>query len=94
MQKHSEPSQTNWAKIDALTAAEIESLAAADEGEIGVEWDWDNVQVVLPESKKPINLRVDAEVIRFFRAQGPGYQTRMNAVLRAYVAAQRAKQAR
>lgn len=35
--------------------------------------------------KKLISLRVENEVLEFFKAQGPGYQTRMNAVLRAYV---------
>lgn len=42
---------------------------------------------ILPEQsrKKLISLRVDPEVIEFFKAQGPGYQTRMNAVLTAYM---------
>lgn len=35
--------------------------------------------------KKLISLRVDPQVIDFFKAQGPGYQTRMNAVLTAYM---------
>ena len=34
--------------------------------------------------KTSIALRVDADVLEWFRAQGPGYQTRMNAVLRAF----------
>jgi len=37
---------------------------------------------VLP--KATISLRVDADVLEWFKAAGPGYQTRMNAVLRAY----------
>lgn len=47
--------------------------------------DW--VDTVLPEPsrKKLISLRVDPEVLEFFKAQGPGYQTRMNAVLQAYM---------
>ena len=36
------------------------------------------------EAKKSISLRVDAEVLAWFQAQGPGYQTRMNAVLKAF----------
>jgi uncharacterized protein (DUF4415 family) len=45
------------------------------------------VDAELPEQsrKKLISLRVDPEVIEFFKAQGPGYQTRMNAVLTAYM---------
>jgi uncharacterized protein (DUF4415 family) len=34
--------------------------------------------------KEAISLRLDAEVLDWFRARGPGYQTRINAVLRAY----------
>ena len=41
----------------------------------------------LPQSgrKAAISLRLDAEVLEWFRTQGPGYQTRMNTVLRAYM---------
>jgi uncharacterized protein (DUF4415 family) len=35
-------------------------------------------------SKASISLRVDADVLEWFKAQGPGYQTRINAVLRAF----------
>jgi uncharacterized protein (DUF4415 family) len=47
--------------------------------------DWTNA--VLPEQsrKKLISLRVDPDVLDFFKAQGPGYQTRINAVLQAYM---------
>jgi uncharacterized protein (DUF4415 family) len=43
----------------------------------------------LPQSgrKAAISLRLDPEVLAWFRTQGPGYQTRMNAVLRAYMEA-------
>jgi uncharacterized protein (DUF4415 family) len=39
------------------------------------------------EAKTPVNIRLDADIVRFFRAGGPGYQTRINEVLRAFVAA-------
>lgn len=46
----------------------------------------------LPQSgrKAAISLRLDEEVLEWFRTQGPGYQTRMNTVLRAYMVASRA----
>lgn len=51
---------------------------------------WQNARLVMPSSrKKSVHLRVDADVLDWFRAQGPGYLTRMNAVLRAYMEAQR-----
>jgi uncharacterized protein (DUF4415 family) len=39
------------------------------------------------EAKVPVNIRLDADVVRYFRAGGPGYQTRINEVLKAFVAA-------
>jgi uncharacterized protein (DUF4415 family) len=46
---------------------------------------WDAAEVVWPVAKQAISLRVDEDVLEWFRAQGPRYQSRMNAVLRAYV---------
>jgi uncharacterized protein (DUF4415 family) len=54
---------------------------------------WDSAEIQEPASKTPISLRVDAEVLAFFKAQGRGYQTRMNAVLKSYVEAQKAREA-
>lgn len=50
---------------------------------------WDNAKVVYPEPKSQITLRLDADVLDWFKAGGKGYQTRINAVLRAYVDAQK-----
>ncbi|MCH7530492.1 MAG: BrnA antitoxin family protein [Gemmatimonadetes bacterium] len=44
---------------------------------------WDGA--VLVSAKEPISLRVDQDVLAWFRSEGPGYQTRMNAVLRSYM---------
>jgi uncharacterized protein (DUF4415 family) len=46
---------------------------------------WRNARVVVPPGKKSIHLRVDADVLAWFKAQGRGHLTRMNAVLRAYM---------
>lgn len=54
-----------------------------------VEPDWHRAVVIETPAKKPISLRVDPEVLEFFKEGGSGYQTRMNAVLRAYMVAQR-----
>ena len=39
----------------------------------------------LPRPKEQISVRVDADVLKWLRSQGPGYQTKINAVLRAYM---------
>ena len=58
------------------------------EGPEEFEVDWSRAERVIPEPKQAISLRIDADVLEFFRAQGKGYQTRMNAVLRAWMEAQ------
>jgi uncharacterized protein (DUF4415 family) len=52
---------------------------------------WDTATVQEPEPKTAISLRVDPDVLAFFKAQGRGYQTRMHAVLRSYVDAQKVR---
>ena len=59
------------------------------EGAPEIDVDWSKAEVVTPEPKKLISLRLDADIVEFFRSQGKGYQTRMNAVLRSYMEAQR-----
>lgn len=56
---------------------------------------WETARVVMPEQgKAPVNLRVDRDVLDWFRAQGKGHLTRMNAVLRSYVEAQKRQRVR
>lgn len=57
------------------------------EGEAEFEVDWSRARLVEPEPKKMISVRLDADVLEFFKSQGKGYQTRMNAVLRSYMEA-------
>ena len=46
---------------------------------------WDEAKLVVPAAKRAISLRVDEDILEWFRGQGPRYQTRMNAVLRTYM---------
>lgn len=48
---------------------------------------WANAQIEDRSKKKSVHLRVDEDIYEFFKAQGKGHLTRMNAVLRAYVKA-------
>src|SRR5262245_49608298 len=47
---------------------------------------WSQATVVEPVAKRAISLRVDEDVLAWFKAAGPRYQSQMNAVLRSYVA--------
>ena len=48
---------------------------------------WENAKVVMPEHKIPLSIRLDEDVIKYFKNDGAGYQSRINAVLKAYVIA-------
>ncbi|THV13894.1 BrnA antitoxin family protein [Rhizobium rhizophilum] len=50
---------------------------------------FETAELVTPSAKTQITVRVDSEVLEWFRQQGKGYQTRMNAVLKAYMESQR-----
>ncbi|HEY8579064.1 MAG TPA: BrnA antitoxin family protein [Beijerinckiaceae bacterium] len=56
----------------------------ADEMMDDVDMDWATTELPLPRPKRQTTLRLDADMADWFRSLGPGYQTRMNAVLRAY----------
>lgn len=78
--------QTDWVRVDTMTEEELEaSIDHDEEGEI----DWSTIQVGIPGPKQQLTVRFDADVIEWFKAQGAGYQTRMNAVLRSFVEAQK-----
>jgi uncharacterized protein (DUF4415 family) len=78
--------QTDYARLDAMTEEELEaSIDHEEEGEV----DWTTIQVGIPGPKQQLTVRFDVDVVEWFKAQGAGYQTRMNAVLRSYVDAQK-----
>jgi len=56
--------------------------------------EWATTELPMPKRKEHTNLRIDADVLTFFRRQGRGYQTRINAVLRSYVDAIRRRKPR
>ncbi|HVH73720.1 MAG TPA: BrnA antitoxin family protein [Stellaceae bacterium] len=77
--------RSDWARAGATTDAEIEAQAAADPDEAGLDIDWRTVSVELPKAKAAVHMRIDRDVLDFFRSTGKGYQTRINAVLKSYV---------
>lgn len=80
------PGKTDWVRVDALTDEEIESAMRSDPDWADlIDFDWSDAVVVTPKKKKAVSIRLDEDVIDFFKAQGEGYQTRMNAVLRHFM---------
>ncbi|MBK3798664.1 hypothetical protein GAY33_05360 [Azospirillum brasilense] len=79
--------QTDWKALDALTDEDIEAAVREDPDAapmLSADW-FSKAQVVEPAGKAMVTLRVDRDVLDFFKSSGRGYQTRMNAVLRAFM---------
>src|SRR6476661_3567673 len=76
--------RTDYAQLDAMTDEEIAQAVAEDPDAAPLDIDWTQARLVLPAGKESVTLRVDKDVLDWFRDQGRGYQTRINAVLRAY----------
>lgn len=53
---------------------------------------WKRAKLIRTEPKTAISLRVDGDVLRWFKAQGDGYQSLMNAVLKTYAEAKKGSQ--
>ena len=84
--------RTNWDKIDAVTGAQLEASIRADVDDVRGEPDWTQGIVGIPAPKDHINIRIDHDVLQWFRSNGKGYQTLMNNVLRAFVQTRQQRQ--
>jgi len=77
--------RTDWARIRAMTDEEIERNAMDDpDNPLITDCDFENAVIIRPPRKESIHLRVDADVLAWFRANGPGHLTYMNSVLRKW----------
>ena len=82
-------SRTDLSRLDAITDEELERLVAEDEDERGIQADWTQAKLILPQAKQSVHLRLDKEIIAFFKSPGKGHISRMQAVLKAFVDAHR-----
>jgi uncharacterized protein (DUF4415 family) len=88
-------SRTDWARVDAMRQDEVERLADEEDGPLPEGWEKTVINGLppgimgLPPGKDAVKLRIDRDVLGWFRESGRGYQTRMNNVLRAFMEARR-----
>jgi len=75
-----------------MTEAEVRRAAPPELANLPEDF-WDDGELVTPPSKQAISLRVDGDVLDWFKQTGPRYQTRINAVLRSYMARMRKRKA-
>jgi uncharacterized protein (DUF4415 family) len=68
--------------------ADPTSSEASEAESLGADF-WSSARVVMPAGKTSVHLRLDTDVVDWFKDAGKGHLTRMNAVLKAYVEAQK-----
>src|SRR5271169_2808750 len=78
------PSRTDWKRIDAMRDEDIDYSDIPKQGP-----DFFANAILWPGPKKQITLRIDPDVLTFFRKLGRGYQSTINAVLRKYMEARK-----
>lgn len=80
-------SSTDWAKLRRMSSSRIRRGIASDPDVHATDESfWKDAKVVLPEPKVMVTMRLDHDLLTWFR-QKRGYQTQINAILRAYMKA-------
>ncbi len=84
MQKKKRASKTDWEKVDSISEREIKY---SEIPELDKRF-WKEAELVMPENKTKVTIRLDNDVISWFKSHGKGYQTKINTVLKSYIQAQ------
>ena len=87
MAKATRKGKTDWARLRGLSDGEIRKAVRGDRDAAPIasaEW-LRRAKLIEPKPKKAVSIRLDEDILDWFKRQGRGYQTRMNAILRAYV---------
>jgi uncharacterized protein (DUF4415 family) len=71
--------------FDGITDEDIANAVGIDPDAAPLDVDWSKASLVVPKPKIAMSIRVDPDVYDFFKATGKNYQTRMNAVLKAFM---------
>lgn len=76
---------TDWEALNRLSAADIRAGIDSDPDARATDENfWKDARVVLPKPKRLVTLRLDADLLEWLKRES-GYQTRINAILRAYM---------
>ena len=83
--------RTDWNRVRTMSDDALHRAVVADPEVLPTdEAFWENAKLVTRPRKQPVTMRLDADMLAWFR-QDPGYQTRINAILRTYMQAQMRK---
>src|SRR6266700_2612407 len=76
--------KTDWKRLDRMTSTQVEAIAAGDRvGAPMTDAEWAKAEIVHPH-KVAVGLKLDDDLLGWFKSQGKGYQTRINTILRRY----------
>lgn len=80
-------SGTDWKRLEKMTDTEIDvsDIPPLDESF------FKKATVRMPQPKKAVSLRLDSDILDWFKEQGRGYQTKINAILRVYMQAMKSR---
>lgn len=88
------PSATDWDRVKAMTDEELTANAFTDpdnpplDDEFFARAKRMRLEDFMRANKEKVCLRLDRDVLSWFKGRGPGYQTKINAALRAFIDAQ------
>ncbi len=84
--------RTDWEYLNTMTPEEIEAnVDEEDEGYFDLSKGYAGLPPGIGVPKKQLTVRLDTDIVDWFKSQGRGYQTRMNAVLRQYMEREKGK---
>jgi uncharacterized protein (DUF4415 family) len=83
--------ETDFKKLAAMTDEEIRAQSAGDANFPEINWSEADIEIVEPIVKTAVSIRLDSDVLEFFKDAGKGYQTRINQILRLYMEHQQKK---
>ena len=87
MKEKKRSSKTNWERVDEMSDEDIDYT---DSPELDNQF-WQNAKLVVPKKKERLSMRIDSDVLVWFKEKGKGYQTMINSVLKSYVDAQKSQ---
>jgi uncharacterized protein (DUF4415 family) len=81
--------KTDWKRLDRQTPVQTDAIAIKDrDGRPMTDAEWASAEIIHPQ-KVAVGIKLDNDVLGWFKSQGKGYQTRINSVLRRYYEAHR-----
>jgi uncharacterized protein (DUF4415 family) len=81
--------KSDWIALKNMSEKDLESDIKSDpDSNSKIPKKWKGMVIGMPETKEQISIRIDQDVLRWFRKKGSGYQTYINNILRSYVSAQ------